>query len=152
MIRKTLLAAALAATAALGAAGTAQARGGHGSLPCLTDKVIEVAAVPQATGVALASRWGLNTALIRPGHGVDLGYRFDHCTSKGRWVGYIGYSETDLELTDDQLRELAGAAGLSALPPAPGLWSNPNITEALFIFGVGALVLVFRLAVGPRRG
>jgi hypothetical protein len=145
MFRKTLIAAVLAA-AVCGQAGAAQARGGR--IPCLSEEVIKVADVPRDSAMALVSQWGLDAARIRPGFGVDLGYRFERCSSKGRWVGYIGYSETDFDLDDGQARQLAAAAGLSDLPPPPGLWKNPDIEMTTFGFAVALLFLVVRLGAG----
>ena len=110
MLRGILL--VLVVAAALTHPGVANARGG-GRIPCLSEEVIKVADVPRDAAIALAGQWGLDLKRIRTGYGVDLGYRFDGCSAKGRWVGYIGYSETDFDLDDQQLHQLASAAGLA---------------------------------------
>jgi hypothetical protein len=148
MFRKTLVALALAV--AVGAhPGVAQARGG-GRIPCLSEEVIKVADVPRDAAMALAAQWGLDPQRIRPGYGLDLGYRFQPCSAGGRWVGYIGYSEADFDLDDQQAHQLAAAAGLSDLPPTPGIWKNPDILMLAYGFAGASVFLLIRLAANYR--
>jgi hypothetical protein len=148
MLRKTLIVLALGSLFC-GYGGAAQARGGR--IPCLDEEVIKVADVPRDAAMALAAQWGLDAGRIRPGYGLDLGYRFERCSANGRWVGYIGYSETDFDLDDSQARQLAAAAGLSDLPPTPGLWRNPDIIAIACGLALALLVLVVRFGAGIWR-
>jgi hypothetical protein len=136
MLRRILVISALAA--ASGLPGVANAR----HIPCLSEEVIKVADVPRDSALMLASQWGMNLQRIRPGYGVDLGYRLDRCSANGRWVGYIGYGETDFDLDDQQLHELARAAGMDDLPPAPGILRNPDV-DAVLAGLVGAVIFAF---------
>jgi hypothetical protein len=148
MCHRTLIFLA-AATITLGHPGETQARGG-GRFPCLDHEVIKVADVPHDSAIKLASQWGLNLKRIRTGYGVDLGYRFDGCSASGRWVGYIGYSETQFDLDDGQLHALARAAGLDDLPPPPAIWKNPDIQMLEVGISVALLFLLFRVGAGFR--
>ena len=128
--------------------GVAQARGGR--IPCLDENVIKVADVPHDRAIELASQWGFNLKRIRPGYGLDLGYRFDRCSASGQWVGYIGYREAEFDLDDYQLHALVRAAGLDELPPAPGIWKNPDIIGMMFGLPVALLFFLFRMSTGIR--
>jgi hypothetical protein len=107
--------------------------------------------VPHDSAIKLASQWGLNLKRIRTGYGVDLGYRFDGCSAGGRWVGYIGDSETQFDLNDRQLHALARAAGLDDLPPPPGIWKNPDIQMLEVGISAALLFLLFRAGAGFPR-
>lgn len=150
MFRKTL-SALIFAVAVCAHPSVALARG-SGNIPCLRELVIKVADVPHDAGMALAGQWGVDPSRIRPGHGLDLGYRFKRCSADGRWVGYIGYGETDIELDDGQLHQLANAAGLSDLPPAPGLFRNPDIPGVMAGLAMACLFLLVRFGVRSRNG
>jgi hypothetical protein len=96
------------------------------SLPCMKDEVIKVLDVPHDKSEILARHWGYNTRHIKPGFGLDLGYRFAHCARAG-WVGYIGHRQAYFNLSHDQLMQLVGLAGQDALPPEPREWQNPQV-------------------------
>lgn len=99
-------------------------------IPCTSEKIVKVAALPKTADFALPN-----------GQHIDLGYLYTGCVS-GKWIGYVGSSSRYMTWKDDMLPDIAAAAGMKALPDAPGLvWGLINAPGAFWVEWMYALVL-----------
>lgn len=97
-------------------------------IPCTGETLVKVLDIPALAGVEIPANKGMRQKRL------DLGYKFSWCFS-GEWVGHIGSSSTYVKLDDVKLRALLAAAGLQEPPPAPSVFSNPEVLIILCVLG-----------------
>ncbi len=134
------LLALLAGLAIVSLSGAQTAHAGKFPIPCTGDRIVRVVDIPD-----------LHTA---DNTQIDLGYLFEGCFGKGKWIGHIGQSDKYIELNGVAEAQLLAAAGLSQLPPAPSRWDYALESLALEGFWAGGVLLVIAWTVfgGMKSG